>query len=174
MATSQQSSSATTRTKFSFDDAPAPPTITLTLGQLKDKSLWDRVKEAAKSLSPESFMAKIQDERQKIEAKLDEGTELTDEDIEFLNQSAEEQVNEAFNTFKKQYLEHVKIQKTDSPEEIKLKIEVQRGLTAWLKDLFAWVIKKLKEIFAMIKKAVKWCFEQVKELFKKLFSFITS
>ena len=56
-------------------------------------------------------------------------------------------------------MEIAKVQKTDKPEEIKLKLEVQRGLVAWLKDLLTWVIGKLKEIFAMIKKAIQYCFE---------------
>ena len=155
----------------SFSDAPQPP-FRLTLRQAKHKSLWDRVKNAAKALSPEKLMAMINDERQRIEQKVDREEELTDDDIDFLNKSTEEQLEKAFDTFKKQYMEMAKIEKTDTQDEIKLKMEVQKGLVAWLKDLFAWVIGKLKEIYAMIKKAVKWCFDRVKELFKQLFSFI--
>lgn len=164
--------SASYHSETTFSDAPLPP-FSLKLKQPQHKSLWDRVKNAAKALSPEKLMAMLNDERQKIEQKLDRGQELTDDDMDFLNRSTEEQLEKAFDTFKQQYMEMAKIERTDTKDEIKLKMEVQKGLVTWLKDLFAWVIGKLKEIFAQIKKAVKWCFEKVKELFKQLFSFIT-
>ncbi len=65
-----------------------------------------------------------------------------------------------------------KIEKTDPPEVIKMKREIQDGLATWLNDLFAWVIKKLKYIFEKIIEAIDWCFEKVKEFFEKLYSFI--
>lgn len=164
--------SSTTTNCVEFSDAPQPP-FRLTLRQPRHRSLWERVKNAAKSLSPERLMAMINDKRQEIEKKIDRGEELSDDDIEFLNKSTEEQLEKAFESFKKQYLEMAKIEKTDTTEEMKLKMEVQRGVVGWLSDLFAWVVKKLKEIFAQIKKAIQWCFTQLKELFKQLFSFIT-
>ena len=172
MAQYRSQSAASMETEVSLADAPEPP-FRLTLRQPKHKSLWEQLKDAAKSLNPEKLMEMINSQRKKIEAKLDRGEELTDEDIEFLNKSAEEQLEKAFDKFKNDYMEIAKIKKTDKPEEIKLKMEVQRGLVAWLKDLFAWVVGKLKEIFAMIKKAIQYCFEKVKELFAALFSFIT-
>ena len=168
----QYQSPSGSETEISLADAPQPP-FRLVLRQPKHKSMWERFKDAAKSLSPEKLMEMLNDQRQKIEAKIDRGEELSDEDIEFLNNSAEQQLEKAFEKFKTQYMEIAKIEKTDKPDEIKLKLEVQRGLVAWLKDLFAWVIGKLKEIFAMIKKAIQYCFEKVKELFKTLYSFIT-
>ncbi len=168
---SQQSSSSPSQQELSFDDAPQP-TFRLTLRQPKHKSLWKRMKEAARSLSPEIFLDWIKTERQKIDAKLEQGTPLTDEDIEFLNKSVETQLNETIENFKVQFMEIAKIEKTDPPEVMKMKREIQDGLATWLKDLFAWVIKKLKYIFEQIIEAIDWCFEKVKEFFKKLYSFI--
>ena len=166
------SGSATT-TEIDFSDAPSPPTYRLTLRMPDNRSLWERIKAAAKSLSPENLMKLISNERDKIKCKLEKGVELTDEDIELLNKSAEEQLNAAFKAFKEQYMETVKIDKEDPPETKKLKIDVQDGLVAWLGDLFAWVFRKIREIFVWIGKAIDWCFDKVKELFEKLYSFFS-
>ncbi len=172
MASQQSSSSPSpSQQELSFDDAPQPR-FRLTLRQPKHKGLWKRMKEAASSLSPESFLVWIKTERQKIDAKLEQGKQLTDEDIEFLNKSVETQLNETIENFKVQFMEIAKIEKTDPPEVMKMKREIQDGLATWLKDLFAWVIKKLKYIFEMIIEKIDWCFEKVKEFFKKLYSFI--
>ena len=168
---SQQRSSSPSRQELSFDDAPQP-SFRLTLRQPKHKSLWERMKEAAKSLSPEHFFKWIQAEKKKIDAKVDRGEQLTDEDVFFLNKSLETQLNETIDNFKAQFMEIAKIEKTDSPEVVKMKREIQEGLIAWLEKLFSWIITKLKKIFEMIKEAIEWCFEQVKVFFKKLYSFI--
>ena len=169
----QTDSDSATTTEIDFSDAPNPPTYRLTLRMPRHRSLWERIKAAAKSLSPEHLLQLISNERDKIKRKLEKGEELTDEDIELLNKSAEEQLDAAFKVFKEQYLETVKIEKEDSSETKKLKMEVQEGLIAWLRDLLAWVIRKIKEIFEWIGRAIDWCFDKVRELFQRLYSFFS-
>jgi hypothetical protein len=151
---------------------PQPPVrMTLKHPAHHDQSYWERFKKTCASLSPVDMMKKMQDERSIIQKKIEKGDDITADDIEFLNKSAEEEIDKMMTNFKQNAMQMCKIEENDSHEEIKFKFEIQQDLVSWLSALFDWVIKKLQEIFDKIKEAIDWCFTQVKELFKQLFSF---
>lgn len=133
--------------------------------------MWQKCCEAISSLSPAEVLEYINSMRSDIERKLEKGEEITDEDIEFLNKSMEEEMTKILDKFKKQALATTRIERTDTHEEMKLKIEIQKGLLDWLSELFDWVVQKIKEIFERIKDAVEFCFQKAKELFEYLWSF---
>ena len=69
------------------------------------------------------------------------GEDLTDEEIEFLNEAMKKRLRATLKKFEKQVIEITTIERTDTREEMKLKIEVQTGLLDWLSNLFQWVVE---------------------------------
>ena len=161
------------KTETIFNDAPPQPEIlriTLT-ATAKKSTTWQRFKTSMATLSPAALMKYLNDSRTRLEKKIENGEDLTDEEIEFLNQSMEKQLSDVLDKFKTQVMETTKIERTDTKEEMKFKISVHSGLLDWLSKLFKWVVDKIKEIFAKIKEKLEWCFEKAKELFELLWSF---
>ena len=127
MAAKSQATSRS-RSDTMFDDAPVkPPILTLTLRSRK-KTLWQQFQETIASLSPQEIMTQLTATRNAIKAKLEKGEKITDEDIEFLNKTMEEQVTKILDDFKERAIKTTKITSSDSSEEVKLKLEVQEGL----------------------------------------------
>ena len=160
-----------TETSGFFADVPKQPEILRLTLTTKKSTMWERFKSAIATLSPQELITRLNENRRKIQAKLDNGEKLTDDEIEFLNLSMEEQLTEILDKFKKQTIATTKIERTDTQEEMKFKLSVQKGLLDWLTGLFRWVGKKIKEIFEKINEKLEWCFEKAKELFKYLWSF---
>lgn len=169
MATRQSQGSGGSDTYFA--DAPAKPPILRMKLTAKKQTVWERFQAAISGLSPQAILEHVQSTRSEIEKKVAKGEYITDEEIEFLNRSMEEQLTELLDKFKGQALATTKIERSDTTQEIKFKLEFQKGLLDWLSELFDWVIRKISEIFAKIKEAVEWAFQKAKELFEYLWSF---
>ena len=169
MATRQSQGSGGSDTYFA--DAPAKPPILRMKLTSKKQTVWERFQAAISGLSPQAILEHVQSTRSEIEKKVAKGEYITDEEIEFLNRSMEEQLTKLLDKFKGQALATTKIERTDTTQEIKFKLEFQKGLLDWLSELFDWVIRKISEIFEKIKEAVEWAFQKAKELFEYLWSF---
>lgn len=153
-----------------FEDVPKkPPILTITLSA-KKKTLWQKFQEAIAHLSPDEIAENMTATRKRIKAKLDAGGTITEEEIELINKTNEEQITKLLDDYKERAIQTTKLQSTDTSEEMKLKIEVQESLLDWLGKLFSWVIEKISAIFQELKEGVEWCFEKAKDLFKHLWS----
>ena len=86
-------------------------------------------------------MKLLHDDRAKRVKKLEDGEDLTDEEIEFLNEAMKKRLRATLKKFEKQAIEITTIERTYTREEMKLKIEVQTGLLDWLSNLFQWVFE---------------------------------
>ena len=172
MATGRYKSSTTTaETEVSFEDVPQKPEVLRMT--LKTKSLWERIMENAKHLTPEKLMELISREKDRIMAKVSERGYITEDEAEVLNRSTEQHLEKILEDFKARAMEQLKVQPSDKPEVIKAKVGIADMLLQWLSDLFAWVLNKIKEIFRKIKESIEWCWKKAKELFQYLYSLFT-
>ena len=130
------------KTETLFDDVPEPPKV-LRLTLRSKSTTWQRFKAsmATLDLSPAELMKSLNDDRAKLVKKLEDGEDLTDEEIEFLNEAMKKRLRATLKKFEKQAIEITTIERTYTREEMKLKIEVQTGLLDWLSNLFQWVFE---------------------------------
>lgn len=103
--------------------------------------------------------------------KVERGEQLTEEEVELINDAMEQQLTNLIGKFKEETLATTKIKGTDTIEEMKYKVSVQSQLLEWLSKLLAWVTSKIKEITSKIEESPEWCIKKSKELFEYLWSF---
>lgn len=103
--------------------------------------------------------------------KVERGEQLTNEEVELINDEMEQQFTNLIRKFKEEALAITKIKETDTIEEMKYKLFIQSQLLEWLSKLLAWVTSKVKEITSKIGESPEWCIEKSKELFEYLWSF---
>lgn len=163
-----------------LDDVPQAPELKKSLQE--DDTLWQKFKETTKPLSPDrvvsAIQAKLQQSKQKIKAKIDRGEKLTDKEIEEYNEIIRAEATNIFDTTKERTLELILIAKSDNAEVVSLKMRVQERMLEWLKDLLAWILKKLTEIFCTMGAVAMGIpgsvFGMLKELFTSLYTSMTS
>ena len=145
-----------------FDDAPEKPDILrLTLKLSKSPQF------ASRPFTCESPRQMLDCAKTKVER----GEQLTEEEVELINDTMEQQLTNLIREFKEEALSITKIKETDTIDEMKYKLFVQSQLLEWLSKLLAWVTSKVKEITSKMEESPEWCIEKSKELFEYLWSF---
>ena len=144
-----------TTAKVSFKDAPKKPeTLRMTLRE--KKSLWEKLRDSVRDLSPEKLLEAISKERERIMENVRKNGRITPQEAEVLNQTARNNLRKTLDTFLDKAMKPLEIKPTDSPEEIQLKSEFTQQLDKWLSDLFQWVLNKITEIFKWIGEKIVW------------------
>ena len=167
-----QASGSYSPTTFTLCDAPEIPQQILRL-TLRQKSVFEKVMEKAKGLSPENLLSFLNSEKARILEQMKERGHLTQDECDFINKANEDHLRNIMETFIKQTSEQMAVTPNDSPEEVEFKLNFGEQLIKWLKDLFNWVVEKMKTIFQWLKEAFQWCLQKAKELFEKLWSFFS-
>ena len=161
-----------TTAEVSFKDAPKKPeTLRMTLRD--KKSLWEKLRDSVRDLSPEKLLEAISNERERIMENVRKNGRITPQEAEVLNQTARKNLRKTLDTFLDKAMKPLEIKPTDSPEEIQLKSEFTQQLDKWLSDLFQWMLNKITEIFKWIREKIEWYWEKTKELFEYLVSLIS-
>jgi DNA-directed RNA polymerase subunit F len=152
-----------------LEGAPPVPSIRLNLRQA---SMWERVREKAKALDPTQLLGLYMKEEERIRKRATERGYVTAEEADVLNRIVANRVDAALRNLKAEITETLTFNEGDDANTVEIKIAASQHFADWIAQLAAWITKKLKQIFEQAKKALQWCQEKLSELFEYLYAYL--
>lgn len=154
---------------WAFKDVPKPPEPMLRL-TLRHQSSWEKLKSATRQLPQQHALRQIEAKRQRILQEAYKSGSLSQDDVDFLNQSMKAEIDSVFDKFQKNLQETIKIEPGESAEIAREKIQLVKEITKWLESLMKWLTENLNAILSEVEnKGPQWCIQQAERLFQELY-----
>ena len=155
--TSSASKTSEMAASDSFDDAPA---YTEPVGRI------------VKEVEIKQELEMMGEECLKIISTLSVESTITEESRSKLNTRIEVVITQKCDLMKQRAKDALKIDKSDAPETVVVKVGVVQELDSFLDKLFNWIIEKLAYfITQLINQGLQWCKQKASQFFEFLQSF---
>ena len=114
----------------------------------------------------------LEEDFDKIIKDLEAGGDMDKSQIEEYNKNLKANIKAKLNQMEVKLNDKLQIKESDSREKKLSKVKATKGLFAFFKVLFDWVIKALEWVINKIYEGLKWCFDKVTSYFKEAVSFL--
>ena len=104
----------------------------------------------------------------RVKEKLRSKQQLSEAEVEQLNETLRADVRETFARLADQVTDAIKIRKEDDPNLTEVKLNVAGLYIAFFAKVTRWLADKLKTIISQITRFFEWCWQKTEELFQYL------
>ena len=133
----------TTVTSEVVQPAPTPPqrfTLVLKMG-------WQQMKEFYKGFRNNDLLEALKSEWKAITKKLQSGKDINAREIEIINRSTKEKLQERFSEFQSALCDSLELKESDDQRVKLVKIQLAKDIMQWLENLETWLMERLSAIF---------------------------
>ena len=128
--------------------------------------------ETSSCLAEAGVNMEIDTEFDEIIKQLEDGGDMDSTQIKEYNMKLKQTIKAKLNNIEVKIEYKLQIKETDSRERKLAKAKATKGILAFLKKTFNWVLEALGWVLQKVYEGIKWCFNKVASAFKGAISFL--
>ena len=128
--------------------------------------------ETASSLTQAGVSLDIDTEIDAVIQQLEKGEDMSESQVKEYNMKLKQTIKAKLNEIEVKIECKLEIKETDSRERKLAKAKATKGILAFLKKIFDWIINALSWVLTKIYEGAKWCFQQIESAFRGAVSFL--